>query len=228
MFPKTKVINGYAITYFNDKELDLIQKEIFTNKIYDVEISNDSPIIIDCGAYLGLSIVYFKKRYPNSKIIAFEPNPNVFPFLEENVTCNRLENVTLYNVALGRKKCTRDFYIDSSGIGAFSTSSFNKDAWNGKQRTKRIGVSVDMLSNYINSNVDLVKIDIEGAEMEVMDDLAHTKKVVLVDNYIIEFHQSKKNRLDNLTNLLEKYRYFVDIKPDKEDNLFLVYAKRNF
>ena len=74
----------------------------------------------------------------------------------------------------------------------------------------------------------MVKIDIEGAEMEVMDDLAHTKKVVLVDNYIIEFHQSKKNRLDNLTNLLEKYRYFVDIKPDKEDNLFLVYAKRNF
>ena len=228
MFPKTKVIKGFTITYFNDKELDIIQKEIFTNKIYDMDITSSTPKIIDCGAYLGLSIIYFKKKFPNSKIIAFEPNPNVFPLLEENISCNSIDNVTLYNVALGKRKCVRDFYIDSSGIGAFSTSSFSKNAWNGKQRTKSIGVNVDLLSNYIDCHVDLVKIDIEGAEIEVMDDLAHEKKVDLVDNYIIEFHQNKKNRLDNLTNLFEKYRYSVDIKPNKEDNLFLVYAKRNF
>ncbi|HJS54352.1 MAG TPA: hypothetical protein VJ765_07410, partial [Chitinophagaceae bacterium] len=50
-------------------------EEIFKRENYKVAFSNNKPFIIDCGSSIRLSIIYFKTSYPQSKIIAFEPDP---------------------------------------------------------------------------------------------------------------------------------------------------------
>src|SRR5262249_62206976 len=52
-----------------------IYDQIFVREIYRFESSDDAPFIIDGGANIGASVLYFKKLYPKSRIIAFEPDP---------------------------------------------------------------------------------------------------------------------------------------------------------
>jgi len=112
-----------------------------------------------------------------------------------------MKKVTTYNVALANKVGLMSFYIDPSVEGSLTMSLFEK------RQKKRIAVKVDRLSHYIKQRVDLLKMDIEGAEFDVLSDLSHSKKISLVDTMIIEYHHHidvKKNNLSRLLALLEK------------------------
>lgn len=78
----TKKIRGIKFSFVNWKEFVLIYKDIFISKEYRFTADNDPPLIFDCGAHIGVSVLYFKKLYPKAKIIAFEPNPVTFKLLE--------------------------------------------------------------------------------------------------------------------------------------------------
>jgi precorrin-6B methylase 2 len=74
--------------------------ELFENQIYKFNSSQKDLLILDCGANIGLSVIYFKRLYPNSKIIAFEADPNIFNVLQENVKSFNFKNVELINKAV--------------------------------------------------------------------------------------------------------------------------------
>ena len=60
-------------------------KEVFETEIYKFNTNSSSPLIIDCGANMGVSVLFFSKNYPNAKIYAFEPDSTVLPFIEKNI-----------------------------------------------------------------------------------------------------------------------------------------------
>src|ERR1022692_4839219 len=70
--------------------------EIFKNEIYKFISKSDCPIIVDCGSNIGLSLIYFKQLYPNSSIIAFEPDPKIFQAMTSNIKSFGLNNITPY------------------------------------------------------------------------------------------------------------------------------------
>ncbi len=207
MTPQITRIKEYSVTYLCKKELVILEKEIFRDEIYNLDLKTDNPVIYDLGSHIGMSILYFKMKFPKSKIVAFEPNPNTFFILEENVENNKLENVYLNNFALGNKDMERELYIDCSDLNAFSTSSFTKDAWNGKQKTIPIIVESKKLSNYINEDIDLLKIDTEGEELNILKDLEENKKLELVKNIILEYHPKKVSQLKKILSILNKNNF---------------------
>lgn len=211
-------IQGYEIGYTNKEEFNILKDEIFNKEIYDVDLDldtkNSSPIIFDLGAHIGLSILYFKIKYPNSKIVAFEPNSNIFPILQENIECNNLKYIELHNIALGNAEETRSFYIDNSGNDSFSTGSFNKDAWNGTQSTIKINVKCEKISKYVTQDVDIFKMDIEGAETEVLKELLEANKLKYIKNILIEYHPVNNGNVKNVVKLLENNGFEVTTKVD--------------
>lgn len=228
-------VGKYSVSYFNKIEFRNLKKEIFKEEIYNLDIDTNKTKelnIIDVGAYIGLSILYFKSRYPNAHIIAFEPNPNIFPLLEENIEYNNIKNVKLHNVAIGKESKKRKLYIESSGFAAFSTASFRKNAWNGKQKTRPIIVQTEPLSKYINKKVDIVKIDTEGAEHEILKELDASKSFSKIENLLVEYHPSKNSKLANLEKILKKNGYTVSYKQDgkeleeAKEELILIVAKK--
>ena len=189
-------IGKYSVSYFNKIEFHNLNKEIFKQEIYYIEIDKEKEgvlNIIDVGAYIGLSILYFKSHYPNAHITAFEPNPNIFPLLEENIEYNNIKNVKLHNVAIGKRREKRNLYIETSGFAAFSTASFRKDAWNGKQKSRPIIVQTEPLSKYINKKVDILKIDVEGAEYEILRELDNNESFSKIENLLIRILSSFSN-----------------------------------
>jgi len=227
MEPKVAKFEKYLLTYFYKAELNILLDEIFNKKIYDIDLETTTPIIFDVGAHIGLATIFFNQKYPLARITAFEPNPNTFPLLEENTYFNNIHNVTLHNVALGKKSSQRTLFIDSSNNGGFSTASFMKDAWNGTQESLGIEVITEPLSKYINSTIDLVKIDVEGTEQEIIEELDESGKIGSIKNIIIEFHPTEKQDIEKIKSILQKNGFTIEIRKDKKDKLVYILGKHS-
>lgn len=197
------------ISGFNFDSLYFLFGEIFVrNEYYFKNEQKDQALnIVDCGSNIGASVIFFKHYYPQSRIIAFEPEPTTYKKLKKNVEINNLQNVQTYNLGLSNRTGKLKFYFETEGS---LTMSFSNERNNGKS----INVDVCKLSDYIIDTVDFIKIDIEGAELDVLEDLYETKKILLIQEGIIEYHHNfdNKNRLASLLKILENsgFRYQID------------------
>lgn len=198
--PKAK-LGSYEVEFDNSEEYHHLKSEIFTANIYYFESENARPRIIDAGAHIGMATLYFKRLFPAAIITAIEPFPRSFKLLENNVWANDLSDVTTVNVALSNKVGETDFYSDVTDEKWVSTSGFHPGAWNGQQQSTVQKVPTQLLSDFIDGPIDLLKIDIEGAEQRVL--MAAADKLPLVKRIIMEFHPTGEQSLPHLTEFLE-------------------------
>src|SRR5204862_8096532 len=137
--------------------------DLFEREIYRFECAKEDPFIIDGGANIGLSVLYFKRLYPRSRIIAFEPDPEIFSLLERNCATFELSNVELVNQALWTSETMLKFVQEGGEGGRLQKHG----------ETGRITqVPTVRLRDYLRSEIDFLKLDIEGAETEVLRDCA--------------------------------------------------------
>ena len=78
--------------------LDLFE-EIFVDQRYRIALGRPDPVILDCGANVGLATLFFKLHYPAARLTSFEPAPACFELLRRNVADNGLSDVTLVQAA---------------------------------------------------------------------------------------------------------------------------------
>ena len=183
---RTTRLDGLTFQYRNAEEFDLLAHEIFEGGEYDFSCDTDAPTILDCGSHIGLSVAWFKQRFPKARITAFEPDPQNFELLQANVAANGFEGVELLNVALAPERGTARFYGQFKADEPMSSSHSLKEDW-GTQRTKSwILVQTVPLADYITGPVDYLKLDIEGMELEVLRSIA--SRLPLVKALGLEFH----------------------------------------
>lgn len=204
---KTQTLpNGYKVSYRNDCELEVIYDDIFTRNIYFFEADSAEPYIIDCGGHIGLAVLYFKSLYPRSRIVTFEPNPATFALLQKNIAQNNLRGVEAINMALTREgKRDAILYVGENFLQAWdSTDTIEPDLWADMDQYRAISVRSTRLSSYINGKVDFVKLDIEGAEGAVLDEL--NGKLRTIAAITLEYHQNPSHlaerRLDKIVKTL--------------------------
>ena len=127
-------------------------------------------IIVDIGSNIGASILYFHRQFPEAKIFGFEPHPDTFRILEQNV--GHLPGVTIFNCGLGATHQAIAVRADNVNFGAFSTGGPFKDrghpAATVECEVRRLD---DVLRDIGIAQVDLIKIDCEGAEADVFSTL---------------------------------------------------------
>lgn len=159
-----------------------LYKDIFITRIYHFISQHSNPLIIDCGSNIGMSILFFKHIYPMARIIGFEPDPAVFPYLKKNIKYNALENVQIIQAALSSKEDEQAFYSDGKygSCLADQTSSVLPKGW------IEYKVPCVRLRNYLTEPVDLLKMNIEGAEYDVLMD--SSDKLKMIRRMIIEYH----------------------------------------
>lgn len=199
---KAGVINlfGYDFEYPNRGSLHGMFKEIFIKKNYNIAYTEDPIIIFDCGSNIGMSLLYFRLRAPNAKIIAFEPNPHTYAILTRNVTRNKL-SVELHNIALGSSEGTMTLYTDTNDKSS-QGASLTRHLYSKKRTLEEVTVTVKKLSTFVTSEVDVLKLDIEGAEGDVLEDLRDTQTLSHVDICFIEYHHDGEHTSYSLGSLL--------------------------
>jgi FkbM family methyltransferase len=133
-------------------------------------------IIWDCGVYIGFYTVFFSRLVgPNGKVVAFEPDPNNLQRAKNNVDLNKLHNVRFVHTAIGAPLGETDFILSNNTNshlpGSYVGASMNTytSIEQAESSFKVLCTSFDEL--FLNKDIpspNLIKIDIEGAEIEAL------------------------------------------------------------
>jgi FkbM family methyltransferase len=196
--PSRKML-GFDIAHFDRPGLEHLYREIFARQHYYFRANTDSPVILDCGANIGMATLYFKWLYPKARIEAFEPDPNAFATLEMNIARNKLTNVVAHNCALWDGNGQIEFFVDHRQPGSLLMSA----------EPARLGGDVIQvpsrkLSEFIQGPIDFLKLDVEGAEGRILSDLVARKSIRFVRQMVVEYHHRIGNHRSCLADFLRQ------------------------
>ena len=200
-----------------------IIKEIFELREYkEVEaiIKSAKDPIIDGGAQAGFFSLYCRALNPDVKILAIEPDENNLELLNQHLEINKIKNVEVIPAALAGQRGLRDFFIssDSHNHSLFKVlvPKINK---NSKVKTYSLD---DLLKEQGIKEVALLKLDIEGAEYEVLGNFQDWKKI---KNIVLEYHDFGDFKHQELEKILSANGFKVKTRSSKFDkNLGFIFA----
>ena len=172
---------------FSDRSELIAFEEIFCDGEYDLPLRRSPSTIIDAGANVGASVLWYRSKYPQARIIAVEPDPTTVRKL--TVTLAGVPGVEIVAAAL-TKSAGRVQMVQSAHSWASRVVDEQSGLTVGVQ-----GISLgDLLRDRGLSRVDLLKLDIEGSEWDVLPDA-----VAVADDIVVEVHgEDRLSRLNAL------------------------------
>lgn len=198
----TTILQGNTIEIPDAASYLFMYEEIFKKEIYKFSAVGKEILIIDCGANIGLSIIYFKKLFPNASIIGFEPDAQIFNLLRQNIDSCEFENIKLYRKACWSNETTLKFISEGADAGRAVSQS---------EAANTISVETVRLKDFLNGTVSFLKMDIEGSEFEVLKDAAENLRNV--ENIFVEYHSfsDKEQMLPELLTILKNAGFRLHI-----------------
>lgn len=201
--PGTIAIDGLNFEFVDSASFIFTYEEIFRKQIYKFSVNNNTPYIIDAGANIGLAVLYFKLLFPDAVITAFEPDEQVFNVLQRNTTNKGMSFVTLIKKGLWTEETELSFAAEGADGGRISER---------EECSNIVTIQTVKLSNYLKDrHVDFLKMDIEGAEFEVLKEAE--PYLYNVSKIFVEYHSfvDKDQQLSELLQILKNKGFRVNI-----------------
>jgi len=153
----------------------------------------EGEICIDCGANVG--IVTKKLADKGANVFSFEPNPYAYKILREKF--QKFKDVTIFQKGVGKEEGRFNLYLHEKSQEDQVKWSTGSSFLSGKPNvdsTKSVEVEVVKLSSFINDldqDIRLLKMDVEGLEYEILDDLINTGVINKIQTVLVETHEHK-------------------------------------
>ena len=176
---------GHPTFFYNGPEYLHGLKEIFIEDIYEQHLP-ENAFILDCGAHIGLSVIYLKSISPSAHIICFEPDSKNLELLQKNIQSHQLQDIDIRNEAVWDENTALQF-IQEGNMGSKIGQNSNSNT---------VTVKATRLKDFLNRRVDFLKLDIEGAEYKVLKDVEES--LGNVNNMFIEYHGTFKQNKELL------------------------------
>src|SRR5919106_432356 len=173
------------------KKEEVINMTIREDEIIEHFTPKQGDIVVDIGAHIGrYTIIGAKRVGANGKVVAIEANPSNFEMLNRNIKLNQLTNILSLNNAVYSKETKIKLYLPGEELGHTIYNTVMSDR--AKNEDKFVEVSANTLDYFLQlkgiMEVNWVKIDVEGAEFEVLKGatnvLSKSKDIAL----LIEVH----------------------------------------
>lgn len=134
--------------------------DTFVEEEYTLKITQDIPVIYDCGAYVGTHCLYFKQQYPKAKIKAFEADPAISALLTTNLHRHNITDIEIINKAI---------WTHNEGINSLQNRAqgSSEDEQNKEAKVPSVKLA-DLLKK--ESSIDLLRMDLKGLEVSVLKD----------------------------------------------------------
>lgn len=184
--------------------------QVLYNLEYAIHLDFEPKVIIDLGANCGMASIYFANKFPQAKIIAVEPETENYLMLKKNA--QKYEQIITYKKGIWNKTCNLIIQDNGLGFWGFSESEATEQSSN--------TVSAITLSQIIKDNdldqIDILKVDIEGAEVELFSKNAD-EWLAKVRVIIIELHDwLRPGCAKSFFKAISKYDYTYSHKGENE------------
>jgi FkbM family methyltransferase len=197
---------SYSVTVPDYDIFFVTFRQVFVHRTYYCEIESGSPRIIDCGGNIGMSVLYWKYLYPEARITVFEPSREVKEILKENIGRNNLADIEVVEAALSGEDGHAEIYIrGTTAVG----NTLKLPIW---ETTQTKGddvfytVPTKRLSPYITEPLDILKLDVEGNEGIVLQDLAASGALKYVQECVMEYHYYPAAADNSLADILAIFK----------------------
>lgn len=182
-------------------------EEIFINKVYRglTEFLPTCETVMDLGANIGLASLYFALSFPNCCVFAVEPDAANFGLLTSNLAAlSNAGRASVVQAAVWNENC--DVEIDAPDDGAFN--AFKVQTSQGAKATQTVrGMTMNRLLAMSDfERIDLLKIDIEGAEVPLLQ--GETDWLKRVGCLAIEFHDDSRQQ-SGFDALMQQYGFMI-------------------
>jgi FkbM family methyltransferase len=199
----------------NSTDLNCLEK-VFLYSEYSVPFSIQPHLIVDAGANVGMATLFFAHHYPQARIIAIEPEPANFDLLRRN--CEDLPNVSLICAALWPETCDLEIENPSAEAWAFSIAKHSAH-----EKSKRISAITidDILKQAHADRIDLLKLDVEGSELQLFSNGAELwiNKVGMI---AIELHDRlRPGCAQAFYSVIAKRKFLQEVKGE---NIFVAFC----
>jgi len=199
-------------------------REFFDEGIYDKLDIQNRDVVFDIGANIGLWTAYILNKGAK-KVYAFEPNKLAISQLNHNFKDNK--NVVIVPKGVYHEHTKIPFYVDASN--SLISSMINDEHKVLAYEVETVTID-EVLSEYNIDKINLLKMDIEGAEFDIFDNIS-TETMNKIDSLLIEYHDfyfpMVMHKVDHLITELEKFGYDV-IKPDGVKYVFATKVKKKY
>lgn len=202
-------------------------KEIFIDECYKDKNNslNKESVVIDIGAHIGLFDIYCTNKC--GQIYAYEPHPENFELLEKNIKNTKLENVKIFNLAVW-SEAGKDIAMADNGSGdtAEFSVSMGGEKLSGKNHILKTTTIEEIFARNNIEHCDLLKIDVEGAEYNILFSAPeHIYK--RIKSIYIEYHPDieRKYFSRDLIKFLSDKGYKIKVDEIKKD-YGLIYAEK--
>lgn len=169
-------LGPYTLEYVSPRAFAHTLRLLFGSGIYDVAPLSAPARVIDGGGWLGLSVLRFRQLFPDARITVFEPDPDIFRLMCRNIERNGLRGVEAVQAALSGEDGRQTFTATGSDSGSLVATA----------RGSAVTVPTRRLSPYAAEPVSLLKLNIEGAEADVIEELGD--RLADIDQVLIEYH----------------------------------------
>ena len=194
-------VGGLSLRVTDGLNAYMQYKDELVRRCYAFETSRPDPVVIDGGANIGMFSLATLRDHPDARITAFEPDPRIAAMLKENLANNNAAQVAIVIAALGPADGEMSFAPDGQAGGALVAG------------VAPMRVRAVTLSQYLTDEVDFLKLNIEGAELDVLREAAASNCLRRVRAMVIEYHgwPGGEQRLGPLLDLLngQQFRYLV-------------------
>jgi FkbM family methyltransferase len=166
-----------------------VLNEVLVLRCYERGLPPTEPAtILDLGSHMGASILFWRERYPDSRVVAVEPDPVTFGRLRRNV--GSMRGVELRNVAVAQEDRPVQFFSAQQGWVS-SLWGTGKPVWVTGRSFRALVQDV--------GKVDLLKVDMEGAEEYILDDCAlHNVSAIVGEYHHIDDQELRERFFDGL------------------------------
>ena len=180
-------LGKWKINCLYNSHIGFLVKEIFIEEVYAVKTKIEVSKILDLGSNIGLSVAYFKMRFPDATIEAYEPNQNSFELLQKTCRDNDWKHVLMNEIAVSDGNGF--LFAERQEEKASVNSNFSKV---GNAESNKVAAK-DM-EEILHQNFDIIKMDIEGGEWKVLKKIIEKQLISKANNWFVEFHEIEKNK----------------------------------
>lgn len=212
---------SYRVKYPFSPAMKHVLTEVFQGRDYPhcLPAGHNVETIVDVGANVGAAAIWFHHRYPESRIVSYEPSPHLFDLLRENTSV--IDNVEARNVGLFDRDTTAQLHLGQHHDAQSSLVAHAETA--GQSETITLRRASEELASLDVDRISILKLDTEGCEVPILNGL--TDWLDRIDAIYLEYHSEADRR--EVDRLLSDHFYLIRAHVQRGNLGTLVYLAKN-